>query len=130
MFRFSVLARSALGLAIGFVDTTARADDARKGIDACNAALRAAVLADDAQKVAALYSPNAEIIPPGAPIAAGSVAIAAFWKGFVDSSPKDLVLETDGVASSGDPEVEDGAVSASRYVSVWKKESDTWNTEK
>ena len=63
MARFSFLARTALVLAIGFAAGTACADDARKGIDAGNAALRSAVLAGDARKVAELYSPNAEIIP-------------------------------------------------------------------
>jgi len=135
MSRFAILVRSALLIAIGLAAATARADDARSGIDAGNAALRAAVLAGDAQKVADLYASNAEIIPAGAPIASSPAAILDFWKGFIAAAPRDLVLETRSVETAGGIAVEDGtlkitakdgAVSTSRYVVVWKKEAGGW----
>jgi len=145
MSRPSILARTALALVIVLAATTVRAEDVRKAVDAGNAAFRTAFLAGDAQKVSELYTADAEIIAPGAPIARGRAAIAAFWKGGM-SGVKELSLETRAVESAGDLAVEDGtvkltgadgAVSTSRYVVVWKRDGgawklhrDIWNSEK
>jgi len=145
MSRPSILARTALALVIVLAATTVRAEDVRKAVDAGNAAFRTAFLAGDAQKVSELYTADAEIIAPGAPIARGRAAIAAFWKGGM-AGVKELSLETRAVESAGDLAVEDGtvkltgadgAVSTSRYVVVWKRDGgawklhrDIWNSEK
>jgi uncharacterized protein (TIGR02246 family) len=134
MSRPSILFHSALVLLIGLTAASSRADDVRKAVDAGNAAFRTAFLAGDAQKVSELYTADAEVTPPGAPIARGRAAIAAFWKGGM-AGIKDLSLETRAVESSGDLAVEDGnvkltapdgAVSTSRYIVVWKRDAGTW----
>lgn len=117
----------------------------RHAIDTANAALRTALLAGDAVKVADLYTVDAQIVAPGAPIAAGRAAIVEFWKGFIASKPKDLSLTTRSVESAGELTVEDGtvkitgadgSVSTARYLVVWKKEDgslklhrDIWNAQ-
>lgn len=117
----------------------------RHAIDAANAALRTALLAGDAVKVADLYTKDAQIVAPGAPIANGRAAIMEFWKGFIASKPKDLALTTRGVENAGELAVEDGtvkitsadgSVSSARYLVVWKKEDgslklhrDIWNAQ-
>lgn len=134
MSRFPILVRTALVLVVGFSASAARADDARKGVDAGNAAFRTAFLAGDAQKVSELYTTDGEVIAPGAPIARGRAAIAAFWKGAM-GGVKDLSLETRAVESAGDLALEDGVVklttpdgkvTSDRYVVVWKREGGTW----
>jgi uncharacterized protein (TIGR02246 family) len=134
MSRGSILVRAALVLAVGLSAATARGEDVRKAIDAGNAAFRAAFLAGDAQRVSELYTTDAEVIAPGSPIARGRTAIAAFWKGAM-GGVKDVSLETRAVETQGDLAVEDGtakltgadgAVSADRYVVVWKREGGKW----
>lgn len=126
---------------------SARADDEllRQAIDAQNAAFRTAFLAGDAEKVASYYTADGQVIAPGAPIASGREAIAAFWKGGM-AGVKDLELATTSVEGAGELAVEDGVVtltaadgstSKSRYIVVWKRERaqwklhrDIWNAER
>jgi uncharacterized protein (TIGR02246 family) len=125
----------------------ARADEVRDAVEAGNRAFVAASLAGDAQAVAELYTETAELIAPGAPVARGRAAIAAFWRnGFEAEPPKAMRLETQDVESAGDLAYEtgnvtivarDGATSQGRYVVVWKREGgrwqlhrDIWNAER
>jgi ketosteroid isomerase-like protein len=75
------------------------------------------------------------VIGPGAAVASGHAAIAAFWKGVIDSGIRDVALTTQDVASSGDLAAEtgtvrlvakDGAVTVDRYVVVWKRGDGRW----
>lgn len=122
-------------LAVTLAASPARAEDVRKAVEAANSEFRAAVLAGDAQKLSELYTANARIIPPRAPIASGRAAIAEFWQGMIATNVKDLVLETHDVEAAGGLAIEDGTViitaadgttSSSRYVVVWKSEGGTW----
>jgi uncharacterized protein (TIGR02246 family) len=94
-----------------------------------------AFLAGDAKAVADLYTTDAQVIAPEAPVAKGRAAIAAFWQKTIDSGIKDVALETVDVASAGDLAYEtgrvrlvakDGAVSSARYVVVWKRVGGRW----
>lgn len=134
MSRTPAFVRTALVLLVSISAASARAEDVRKAIDTGNAAFRAAFRAGDAQKVSELYTTDGEIIAPGAPIARGRPAIAAFWKGAMGGIV-DVVLETRAVESAGDLAVEDGAakltaadgkITSDRYVVVWKREGGTW----
>ena len=115
--------------------TPARSDDVRSAVDAGNRAFIAAFLRGDANAVAELYTEDAQVIAPGAPVAGGRAAIAAFWKKAIDSGVKDVRLETADVESSGDLASEtgtvhlvgkDGAVTKDRYVVVWKRTKGGW----
>ena len=77
MTRVVVLAL--LARAFGFASVSESAEDLRAEIEGRNAAFRAAFLAQDAEKVASFYTADAQVIAPGAPIASGRPAIAAFW---------------------------------------------------
>lgn len=123
----------------------ARSDDVRAAVDAGNRAFIAAFMRGDAQAVANLYTENAQMIAPGAPVARGRSAIAAAWEKSIKSGVKDLALSTADVESAGDLASEtgvvrivgrDGAVTQGRYVVVWKRTNgewklhrDIWNTE-
>jgi uncharacterized protein (TIGR02246 family) len=108
--------------------------DLKADIEKQNAAFRDAFLKGNAVDLAALYTKEAQVIPPGGPIAAGREAIAAFWKGAM-AGIKDVNLATTTVESDDDLAVEDGVVtltaadgskSTARYVVVWKHEDDKW----
>jgi uncharacterized protein (TIGR02246 family) len=125
----------ALLLTCVFHALPARADDVRAAVEAGNRAFIAAFLRGDAAAVAALYTPDAQVIAPGAPVASGRTAIAAFWQGSIDAGTRDVALTTLDVESAGDLASEtgtvrlvakDGAVSQARYVVVWKKSDGTW----
>jgi uncharacterized protein (TIGR02246 family) len=122
------------------------ADDVRRAVDEGNRAFIAAFLRGDARAVADLYSEDAQVIAPGAPVARGRAAIAAAWQKAMDTGVKDVKLHTADVDSSGDLASEtgtvelvakDGAVSSARYVVVWKRTKagqwklhrDIWNGE-
>jgi uncharacterized protein (TIGR02246 family) len=113
----------------------ARSDPVREAVEAGNRAFIAAFLRGDAAAVAALYTEDAQVIAPGAPVARGRSAIAAFWQGSIDSGVKGVALETADVESTGDLAYEtgivrltgrDGGASEARYVVVWKREGGSW----
>jgi uncharacterized protein (TIGR02246 family) len=123
----------ALVLALG---SNARADDpVREAIEAGNRTFIAAFERGDAQALATLYTTDAQVIGPGAPVASGHPAIAAFWKGVIDSGIQDVALTTADVVAAGDLAAEtgtvrlvakDGAVTEDRYVVVWKRRDGAW----
>jgi uncharacterized protein (TIGR02246 family) len=128
---------ASVGLAIAFLSygTAARSQEVRQAVDAGNRAFIAAFLRGDAGAVADLYTENAHVIAPGAPVARGRAAIASAWQRSMDAGVKDLSLATAEVESSGDLACEtgavrlvakDGTVTEGRYVVVWKRTNGTW----
>ena len=114
---------------------SARSDDVRANVEAGNRTFIAAFLRGDAQAVAELYTEDAEVIAPGAPVARGRSAIAAAWQKAMDGGVKDLTLDTATVESSGDLACEtgivrlvakDGGITEGRYVVVWKRTNGKW----
>ncbi|HZR84246.1 MAG TPA: SgcJ/EcaC family oxidoreductase [Candidatus Binatia bacterium] len=114
---------------------SARSEDVRAAVEAGNRAFIAAFLRGDARAVAELYTEDAQVIAPGAPVARGRAAIAAAWQKAIDGGVKDVALDTADVESSGDLACEtgvvrlvakDGGVSQARYVVVWKRTGGTW----
>jgi uncharacterized protein (TIGR02246 family) len=124
-----------LVVALESFGTTARSEEVRQAVDAGNRAFIAAFLRGDSRAVADLYTENAQVIAPGAPVARGRPAIAAAWQKAIDTGVKDLSLETADVESAGDLACEtgkvrlvakDGGVTESRYVVVWKRTGGKW----
>ena len=129
-------------LALGVTAAPVHGDLTGDAVDAANAAFVKAFLAGDAKAVSELYTEDAQVIAPGAEVARGRAAIAAFWAGSMKST-RGVRLETRTVESAGDLAVEDGVVhlvgsdgsnSSARYVVVWKRvggrwlmHRDTWN---
>ena len=133
--------RSIAALAFALVATVvvraspACADEVRDAVEAGNKAFIAAFLRGDAKAVADLYTEDAQVIAPGAPVAQGRAAIAALWQESIDSGVKDVTLTTQNVESAGDLACEtgtvklvasDGAASVARYVVVWKRTGGQW----
>src|SRR5262245_7254525 len=111
------------------------ADPVRDAVDKGNHAFIAAFLRGDGKAVAALYTEDAMVIAPGAEVASGRAAIAAFWQKVIDSGVKNVTLSTMKVESAADLAYEDGTVklvtadgktSSDRYVVVWKRSNGEW----
>ena len=66
----------------------------------------------DAQGIAALYTENATLLPPGLPAISGRQNIAAFWQGFFDAGASDAKLKSIQIVGSGDFAYEIGEYSA------------------
>lgn len=124
----------------------AESENVRAAVEAGNRAFAAAFSKGDAAAIARLYTEDAQVIPPGAPIETGRPALEAFWRGMIESGIKGVALETTAVESAGNLAYEtgtarltagDGAISEARYVVVWKRAGkqwllhrDIWNTPK
>jgi len=113
----------------------AESENVRAAIEAGNRAFMAAFLNGDSAAIARLYTEDAQVIPPGAPVATGRPALAAFWQSSIESGIKGIVLETTAVESAGDLAYEtgtvrltakDGAVTEARYVVVGKRVGEQW----
>jgi uncharacterized protein (TIGR02246 family) len=68
--------------------------DLRTAIDSANQQFMNAFAAQDAAAVAALYTGDAVVLPPGADAVAGRGAIQDFWRAVMDSGVGGAVLET------------------------------------
>ena len=132
-FRLASLSLVALAWAAA---APAHADAVRDAVEAGNRAFVAAFLKGDAAAISHLYTADAQVIGPGALVAKGRPAIAAFWQKAIDAGTKDVKLETAEVESAGDLAVEtgtvrlvakDGAVSGARYLVVWKRSDGKWH---
>jgi uncharacterized protein (TIGR02246 family) len=77
-------------------------------IRANDEAFAAAFNRKDAQGIAALYTEDAAILPPGAPRADGRDAIAAFWQAVIDSGLTNASLTPVEVVVTGDTATEVG----------------------
>ena len=111
------------------------ADDVRTAVEAGNRAFVAAFLRGESQAIARLYTADAQLSAPGAPVARGRTAIAASWQKAIDSGVKDVALTTETVESAGDLAAEtgkvrlvarDGTATEARYVVVWKRTAGDW----
>jgi uncharacterized protein (TIGR02246 family) len=113
---------------------------ARESIGSAVAAFCEAFNGGDAAGVAAHYTSDARILPPGASSIDGRQGIQEFWQGFIDAKVADLTLSTDEIEDFGSQAVEIGIASASapgegdarvqlagKYIVLWKKDaSGTW----
>ena len=84
-----------------------------------------------------VYTRNARLLPPGAPMVTGRAAVADFWRGALDAlGVESLRLHTLSLDVFGDDAQEvgraelavkgDGAPMALKYVVLWKREDGAW----
>lgn len=113
-------------------DTTA---EARPDIEATNAAWVSAIGQDDAAGVAALYTEDAQLLPPNEETVSGRAAVQAWFQGAIDAG-LDARLETRELEVYGDTGYEVGkatimgpdgqTIDDSKYIVIWKKVGDAW----
>lgn len=110
---------------------------AEAGIAEASAAFAAAWDAGDAAAMAALYTDDAMVLPPGGEALEGREAITAFWQDFIESlAGSQVALETTEVRSGDGGAIEVGSwaitgadgehVDHGKYVVVWKYVDGAW----
>lgn len=128
---------SALAFVLALTATTAASAGAREDIEAALAKFAEAFNGGDGAGVAALYTEDAALLPPGEARVDGRAAVQAYWQGAIDAGISDLTLEAVEVEESGDLAMEVGAFSLAvpgegdqtttvfgKYIVVWKKGAD------
>ena len=138
-------AMTIVGVLIAAVPLVTAQTDVRKAIEAQNRRFVAAVGKGDVSALGALYSDDAQALPPNGDIVKGRAAIQDMWKGVLASGVGGASLETADVESGGDLAYETGrfqmkgkdgkVLDRGKYVVVWKRiagdwriHRDIWNT--
>jgi uncharacterized protein (TIGR02246 family) len=107
----------------------------REAVEAGNYFFRKFFDERNAGAIADLYTEDARVVAPGAEVASGRTAIAAFWAAQLEQT-KSVQLETLSVESEGNLAVEegvarltanDGSEAAARYLVVWKRVGRRWH---
>jgi len=127
----------------------AEAESIRQEIEERNREFVAAFNRGDAAGVAANYTEDALVLPPGAPMVRGRQAIEQFWQSIMGMGVCEVDLRTQEVEASGDLAYEIGAATLKiqsesgppttdtvKYVVVWKRRAsgpwqlaaDIWNS--
>jgi ketosteroid isomerase-like protein len=89
-----------------------------------------------AAQVAALYTPNGQVFPPGNDVATGPQAIQVFWQAVMDMGITHARLETVDLEQHNDTAIEVGrytlsgadgqVVDTGKYVVIWKESGGRW----
>lgn len=104
----------------------------RSDIDALNAAFVKGMEKGDAAALAAVYAPDARVLPPGSPAITGG-AIEQFWQGVLDMGITGGALKTGSLEEREDVAIEEGqyelragadVIDAGKYVVVHRKQPD------
>ena len=113
---------------------------ARDSIEATTKTLMESLSGGDAAGVAAHYTDDAALLPPGAAKIDGREGIQGFWQALIDAGVRDVVLTTQEIDDFGDVANDVGTISATapsedggrvqlagKYLVVWKRGGDgTW----
>jgi uncharacterized protein (TIGR02246 family) len=135
----------AAAMSVAAVAAAAQDAAVRAAVEAGNKKFSAAAAGKDAAALGALYTTDAQALPPNGDVVKGRAAIQAMWKGVLDSGVTGVDLATTEVEAQGPLafevgtyviKVKDGAVAdRGKYVVVWKKvggqwllHRDIWNT--
>jgi len=106
----------------------------RSDIDALNGQLIRALEKGDATALASLYAPDAQMMPPGMPLATGD-GIRQVWQGVIDMGVTGGALKTLTLEEHDDTTIESGqyelhvrgeVVDVGKYVVVYRKTDKGW----
>ncbi len=114
----------------------AYAGGVKAAIEAANAQFSAAVVKGDGAGLAALYSPDGQVMPAGSDPVRGTEAIQKFWQGGLDSGIAAIGLKTIEVfghsptaTEVGEYELRDKAgkvLDHGKYIVVWQRTDGKW----
>jgi|SRR5579859_1048063 len=112
------------------------AGDTKADIEAANAQFSAAAAKGDGAALAALYSPNAQVMPAGSEPVRGTKAIQKFWQGALDSGIAAIGLKTIEIFGHGPTATEvgeyelrdkaDKVLDHGKYIVVWQNVGGHW----
>jgi uncharacterized protein (TIGR02246 family) len=111
-------------------------DQVKSAIEAANLSFSGNVAKADSAGMAAAYTADAMLLPPGTEAVTGTEAIRAFWQGTLAAGVRGLKLEIVSVDAGGDLAVETGKyaitdanggqVDRGKYVVTWKRDGGAW----
>jgi uncharacterized protein (TIGR02246 family) len=114
----------------------AHADDVKGAIEAANSQFSAAAARGDGAALAALYSPDGQVMPAGSDPIRGAEAIQKFWQGALDSGVAAIGLKTVEVFGRGPTATEVGEyelhdkagklLDHGKYIVVWRHADGKW----
>jgi uncharacterized protein (TIGR02246 family) len=114
----------------------AHADSVKSAIEAANVQFSSAAAKGDGAALAALYSPDGQVMPAGSDPIRGADAIQKFWQGAIDSGVAAIGLKTIEVFGHGPTATEVGAyelrdkagkvLDHGKYIVVWRQEDGKW----
>ena len=115
---------------------TATPPDIRAAITAGSQRFMTALSRGDAAGIAAVYTSDARLFPPGGEAVGGRVAIEGFWRGALELGIKAARLETEELELHGARAIEVGrytlegeagrALDRGKYLVVWRQEGNDW----
>ena len=116
--------------------SAAYADGVKAAIEAANSQFSAAVVKGDGAGLAALYSPDGQVMPAGSDPIRGTEAIQKFWQGALDSGIAAVSLQTIEVFGHGPTATEVGqyelrdragkVLDHGKYIVVWQHADGSW----
>ncbi len=102
----------------------------------CNDSFEAAFPNKDSAGLAALYTPDGVLLPPGSSELSGTEAIQQFWQGAMNMGVAGAKLTTITAQELGDTAIEQGQFVLSgadgspldhgKYMVIWKRTNDQW----
>ncbi|MCH8280837.1 MAG: DUF4440 domain-containing protein [Chloroflexi bacterium] len=108
-----------------------------QGTSATNRQFEEAIARGDAAGCAAVYTEDAEILPPDSPAMTGKQAAQGLWQSIIDMGVKGISLQTLELEEMGDRAVERGAVTidiqgeggqttqaSAKFIVLWKRQAD------
>jgi uncharacterized protein (TIGR02246 family) len=114
----------------------AYADGVKGAIEAANGQFSAAAAKGDGAALAALYSPDGQVMPTGSDPIRGAEAIQKFWQGALDSGVAAIGLRTIEVFGHGPTATEVGeyelrdkagkVLDHGKYIVVWQHVDGKW----
>jgi uncharacterized protein (TIGR02246 family) len=112
------------------------AEAVRSAIEAANGRFVELFGKGDAAGVAALYTEDAQVLPPNGDVVRGRAAVQTFWKGVMDAGVKGAKLTAVEVTPSGNMAYEVGryelsgadgkTLDSGKYIVIWKREGSRW----
>ena len=110
--------------------------DVRDAIVAANETFVTIFNRGDAAGIAALYTENAQFLPPNSDFVTGTQALQATFQAFMDMGVKAIKLETIEVEGYGDTASEVGrytlegeggqVLDQGKFIVIWKREAGQW----
>jgi ketosteroid isomerase-like protein len=101
-------------------------------LDKAAAGWEAAYNEKNAAAVAAIYSEDGQLLPPGSAFVNGRAAIQEYWAHDIETQWAQIAIKADTSEVAGDWAYRSGAFSAEsvgftgKFVEVWKRSGDTW----
>ena len=131
---FALLATIALAACTRGQQHDAAADEA--ALTAAAASWEKGYNEKDAEAVAALYTEDGQLLPPGVAVVNGRSAIRDYWASDIANSNASLAITADATGVGGDWAWRSGAwramgadgstAATGKYIEVWRRTADGW----